>query len=156
MKWAALFQSTLLQHFNDQLCVLRDSNILPLNWGIRSSPLFLSEVSSQQSRYARGETGRWETEIKAKTNGGRQEEVWLRKISDVWKHIPQAGLSFLIQGVRRQQRGEENSGMCDWFLKESIWDILQAQKCNPWAVEINGWCFVGLFGLNFASATAIF
>lgn len=55
--------------------------------------------------------------------------------------------------VRRQQRGEEKSRGCEWFSgsKESIWELLQGQKCNPWAsVEVTTWCFIGLFVLPLA------
>lgn len=88
---------------------------------------------------------------------GTGKELWRsldeRELTDVWKHIPQSGLGFVIHKGRRQQRGEEKNSGCQWYprRKGSIWELLQGQKYNPIAsMEVTTWCFLELFLLPIA------
>lgn len=96
-----------------------------------SSGLFWSELPFFKTDlcYGQRELGDWwETceEWETKKKRERQKELWQsldwREISDVWKHIQQSRLCFVIQRVRRQRRGEEK--------EQCVSDSLKARKAS--------------------------
>ena len=100
--------------------------------------------SKRQKQRKKEEKKRWQKKRK------EWQSLELREICDVWQHKPGARLCFVIQRVKKNQRWEEKSTVCEWFSirGENIWGFLQGQRCNLWVcTEVTSSCFMGLFVL---------